>query len=613
MRPLRYLVVDDREEIVELISDVIRMSEPDGRIYCAFDGIEAVDTACNCLPDIVILDIMMPKMNGYQVCRLLKNDSRFNSTRILFLTGRSRNVDRYRGLKSGAELFVTKPFVLEELMEMIRHLREMVIADPAFDLSEPHPPRGKSLQRGDGPDLSGILTKVNDLLDRKVYEMTVINDLISAVRSDFSEEKAKEIFLTGFMNLYGLNSLIFCEPYRSSRKASMARLVTRGGEFPGTPPVILDYPFPFRMFEGDSIFFPGTGELKFGKQKSASRKGSDAFFLIHRVCESFGMAVEMAVSVKSRDKIIGLLLIGPGVDLSDSGVHTGSMELFTVQFGMVLDNMRLYRELEKQISHLARANRELTKIRGNLIRSEKIAAVASLATGVAHEINNPLGVISACVQSMLDAENLPGDVVEDLRLIKGETYRAASIIRTLLNFSRQIPLTLQSMEIVSWIHGILDSGLPGLQTDGIEIVRDIFPGRIRVEARDELFRTILLNLLSNACQAVREYDSGRGRITVSLGPTSRKKRMKLTVCDDGVGISEHNILKIFDPFFTTKPVGEGVGLGLTLVYAAVKNLRGDIKVESRQGEGSRFEITIPASGIEGMRNEKKRSGKTARR
>lgn len=611
MRPLRYLVVDDREEIVELISDVIRLAEPSARINTAYDGIEAIARACNCLPDIVVLDIMMPKMNGYQVCRLIKSDSRFKTTKILFLTGKSLNVDRYRGIKTGAELFVTKPFILEELLEFIRRLREMVIKDPAFDPSEDPRRPLRPAESDFSPDLSGILTKVNDLLDRKVYEMTVINDLISSVRSDFSEEKTKGIFLTGLMNLFGLTTLVFCEPYRSGRKGTLARFVARGSDvMSGSQSVMMESPFPFRMFDDRKTvcFEPEDEKIPAGSHITTRPP------LFRQIVERFGLDAQIAVSVKSRDKTMGILVFGITPELPNFEELDESMELFTDQFGMVLDNMRLYRELEKKVDHLARANVELSKIRGNLIRSEKIAAVAKLATGVAHEINNPLGVISACAQTMLDTgSNLPAETIEDLTLIKAETLRAASIVRTLLNFSRQIPLTLQSMELVSWINEILNRGLPGNSMQEIEVVRNIIPGRVRIDARDELLRTITVNLFSNACQAIRESGRKDGRIEVSLWPTSGRKKVKLSISDNGIGIPSVNILKIFDPFFTTKAIGEGVGLGLTLVYTAVKNLGGEIKVESQPGEWTRFDITIPASCIEGVTNERKRGGKASRR
>ncbi len=233
---------------------------------------------------------------------------------------------------------------------------------------------------------------------------------------------------------------------------------------------------------------------------------------------------------------------------------------------------------------LTESQDELEKTREQIYQSEKLAALGRFSAGVAHEINNPLGGMLNCVKSIKEA---PND--EDLRnryidLIEKGLKRIETTSRQLLNFGRKEPLQLKEVDVDALIKecfSLMTYNLKEISFDyDLALKR---PVAIDVEALTQ----VIINIGLNAIQAISE----RGSIQVHSYENG--SGIVITISDDGVGIENENIRKIFDPFFTTKDISEGTGLGLSVTYAQVQRMDGNIRVTSKKDEGSCFQIELP--------------------
>jgi two-component system NtrC family sensor kinase len=248
---------------------------------------------------------------------------------------------------------------------------------------------------------------------------------------------------------------------------------------------------------------------------------------------------------------------------------------------------------------LIRSSQEVVKrsdeLRHQLFHATKLASVGELATGVAHEINNPLAVIvaaSGAVRDMLDPEfNLnpsPAEIIKEIDTIDSAAFRARTITRQLLDFGRKNEAQLSPCDV----NQILDEVLVGLKERefrlaDIEIVRNYDPGLPEILVDRDQIRQVFLNLINNAGDAI----SGPGTITLT---TSRNDQyVKVNIKDTGSGMSLEQIDRIFDPFYTTKEVGKGTGLGLSVSLSIVESLGGTIDVQSLEGSGSSFMVSLP--------------------
>ena len=224
-------------------------------------------------------------------------------------------------------------------------------------------------------------------------------------------------------------------------------------------------------------------------------------------------------------------------------------------------------------------------------QAEKLAALGTLAAGLAHELNNPIGIISSRVEIMLlDAESqpLPQEVTEDLRVLHRHSQRVARTAQALLSFARQPPGQRAPVDLNHLVEDTLLLMEKQMVKDGIAVKRALALELPPVWGDDNALQQVLLNLLTNARDAL---DRG-GEIAVETAPVAgHPGATRLVVRDTGPGIPPEVLPKIFDPFFTTKSAG--TGLGLSISYGIVRDHKGTLDVQSRAGEGASFIVTFP--------------------
>lgn len=228
-------------------------------------------------------------------------------------------------------------------------------------------------------------------------------------------------------------------------------------------------------------------------------------------------------------------------------------------------------------------------MRAQLAQADKLASIGELSSGIAHEINNPLGIILGYTQLMMRNQMANPHLCADLKTIQKHTRHCKAIVEDLLNFAR----TSKPKKELCNVHDIITEVIHFIQqhtnTDKIRI-ETMFDTDIEALLLDEKkIKQVFINLIMNARYAV----DAKGTITVKTSKDPLFDDVLIQVIDDGSGIEKKNIERIFDPFFSTKPTGEGTGLGLSVSYGIIKNHGGNIDVESDPGKGTTFTVTLP--------------------
>jgi two-component system NtrC family sensor kinase len=250
--------------------------------------------------------------------------------------------------------------------------------------------------------------------------------------------------------------------------------------------------------------------------------------------------------------------------------------------------------------------KESDRTRAQLEHAAKLASVGELAAGIAHEINNPLAIISEEAGLMKDLMSSefgepvkPNDLTEHLDNIQESVFRCRNITRKLLGFVRKSSMDLKPYDVNKLIDGVLDGFLSHEMTiSNIEIIRDYGPDIPRLVTDSNQFQQVLLNIINNAADAL---ESRPGKITVTTSLAG--DNVNVAVSDTGKGMNEEQLSKIFMPFYTTKVVGKGTGLGLSVSYGIIKSLGGKIKVDSTLGKGSTFTIVMPVHSLSALEKE----------
>jgi histidine kinase len=238
----------------------------------------------------------------------------------------------------------------------------------------------------------------------------------------------------------------------------------------------------------------------------------------------------------------------------------------------------------------------------NLIQASKMATLGEMATGIAHELNQPLSVIKTASsffvkkldrQQAIDPDTLGGM----LRKIDANVDRATRIIDHMRQFARKSDLTLERVQLNDVIHRAFEIFSQQLKLRNIEVDWELDPHLPKIEADPGRLEQVFINLLINARDAIEERwglsDAGTGMKRIRIVTQGSEQVVTCEICDTGVGIPANITEKIFEPFFTTKQAGKGTGLGLSISYGIVKDCRGRIRVKPQTGGGACFLLEFP--------------------
>ena len=241
---------------------------------------------------------------------------------------------------------------------------------------------------------------------------------------------------------------------------------------------------------------------------------------------------------------------------------------------------------------------ELRNIQEQLLQTEKLSAMGILSAGVAHEINNPLGVISMYAEMSLEdlEEEHPvetediEELRENLKTIIRKSEKAGNIVRNLLEFSRQTKSEKKVVNINQTIEKSLNITHNQADIQNVKIETFLEPSLNPVLADEAKIQQVWTNIIINALQAMTDG----GKLTIITRNVPSPNMVEAQFADTGSGIPKENLGKIFDPFFSTKETGKGTGLGLSVSYGIIQEHEGTISVDSEPGRGTTFIIQLPA-------------------
>jgi len=240
---------------------------------------------------------------------------------------------------------------------------------------------------------------------------------------------------------------------------------------------------------------------------------------------------------------------------------------------------------------------QVQKIQEKLDQAAKLASIGELVDSVAHEINTPTGIIATVTDGILLSDCAQMACAADLGVIKKQVRRIKTYTKSLLAFSRRMPFQPEPNDMIELIEECLFLVSPRIRANRVEVVRELpaaFPkftfDRPRVEQ-------VIINLLNNAI----DFVEAPGRITLKLETvletdSQEEKMAVLTISDNGKGIADADLPNIFEPFYSTKPLSKGTGLGLSISKSIIERHNGQIKIKTKQNQGTSFMIYLPQDG-----------------
>jgi len=370
-----------------------------------------------------------------------------------------------------------------------------------------------------------------------------LTDYVITIARDISEEKKKELELVRFHNV-------------AEGSVNPVQITDLNGKMIYVNPAFIKvsgYSKEELLGENPRIFGSGKHPKKFWVKVWKTISSGKVWF------------GEIEDKRKNGEPFYSQLLISPIMD--KDGKVTG-------YFGIHRD-ISEKRVLEKQLIH-----------------TQKMESIGTLAAGLAHEVGNPLASISALVQVVQRNTNEPF-TNEKLGLIKTQVTRISKIIRDLVDFSRPSNYELKSIDINKSLEETVEMTRVGTKAKDIEFNVKLSDEVPVLPLIPDQIEQVFLNILINAVDAITEMNSNDREKRIDVESFISDNEVVITITDNGPGIEEQNINKIFEPFFTTKEQGKGTGLGLWVSYGIMKSFQGDIKVKSKAGEGTIFQLTLP--------------------
>lgn len=275
------------------------------------------------------------------------------------------------------------------------------------------------------------------------------------------------------------------------------------------------------------------------------------------------------------------------------------LDQLSASVGMLVDNLESSRKhLEKTVSELETANSNMEKMQKEIVRAEKMASIGRLSAGIAHEIGNPVGIISGYLE-MLKADDIdPDDRMDFAERASSELKRIDSIIRELLDYARPSDRIKCSVHVHQLVSDMVKAYDGSRALGKIRMRTLLDAANDLVMANPDQLRQVFMNLAINASDAISESKNRNGGVLAietfnSMMPDCKTPCLVIAFRDNGCGLKPGDIENVFDPFFTTKPSGKGTGLGLSVSLMMIEEAGGTIRAFSENDSGSEFRVLIP--------------------
>lgn len=538
---IKILAIDDHLDNLISLRALIKDAFPDSETITALNGIKGLELAASEDPDIILLDVVMPVLDGFEVCKRLKADDRLNDIPVIFITAaRSDKASRIRAMEVGADAFLAKPIDENELIAQIRAMVKIKWANLE--------------KRKEKEKLSGIVDeKTLELKRTHIATLNLLEDLKrenearkkneDALRK--SEQRFRSLVENAFDGIYLTNGKYFYfvnDRFCEIIGYSAAEL---------TSP---DFDFGVTMTEKSR---------KTVRERTNLRKNDKT------VAETYELQV-LTKDGKFKVVEVSTVNLGQGKDLNVMGIVRDITER---------------RKIEQQI-----------------IQSERLSALGEMSAGMAHEINQPLNTLSILLDNILFEAKESHSVSEAYLLSKsGKIFDNILRIRNLIDHVRDFSRShegyiLTLFDINQSVVNALSMVSEQFRIAGIGIQLNLAEDLPKIKGNTFKFEQVILNFISNSKDALLEKKAQLGEaypMYLKIRSWFDKENIYLDVEDNGIGIKEEIIDKITQPFFTTKKPGKGTGLGLAISYGIIEELQGKLSIKSKLSAGTTISLTIP--------------------
>jgi PAS domain S-box-containing protein len=623
------VLADDNADMRDYVR---RLLSPAHNVIAVANGQEALEAAVQNKVDLVLTDVMMPKLDGFALLKALRQSPQTASIPIILLSARAGDESRVEGLKAGADDYLIKPFSARELLARVdAHLGLARVRRE----SEEH------------------CRKLMELLPAGVYTCEAPSGIIT-----YHNRHAAELW--GRAPVIGDTDERFCGSFRLFRpdgkplphaETPMAQVLN------GAPPV-RNQEVVVERLDGSRITVlvnidPVTNaagkitgainvfeDVTDWKQAEAARRrlaaivesSDDAIvskdlngiiiswnqaaerLFGYRAEEVVGKPVTLLIPPERRDEEPGILeriRRGERIEHYETVRQRKGGTLLDISLtvspirdaqGTIVGASKIARDItqRKQTEERLRQSeeklrRQAQELEQQLIMSGRLVSLGEVTASMAHEFNNPLGIIIGFVEDMLGSTDPADPNYRALRIVDEESKRCRQIVRDLMDYARPKNTDFCSTSITDVVEKTLQLVENRLYKQKIMLQKRLAPDLPRIHADPQQLEQVLVNLYLNAIDAMPEG----GTLTVEPkleACDGTSPGIVITVADTGFGIQESDLHKIFLPFFTAKK-RRGLGLGLSICQRIIKNHSGKIEFQSRLGEGTTFNIYLP-SGLD---------------
>lgn len=624
---IKVLVVDNDRFILELMKKIL--SGESYEVKTAESGLAALDLLKDYTPDIMFIDLVMPNIDGRRLCKIIQGIPKLKNTHLIILSAvaEEEGVDLE---ELGVDALIPKaPYQImsdqiQQVLDESLHTTPRILRKADLD-DQGH------YQLGVIRELMSVKKHFELILERMsegILEISPEGRVLYANPSAQSLVAAPEARLLGtyFVDLFD----------GSDRQRVVELMLTGGasGHITDENPVGLnEYLVTVSVLPIDDTDITAIIILTdVTKRKRAERvlkeakeyteniintmadslivlKPDRTINLVNRVtCDLLGYAEQELIGkpievvfhecAPPREALIEEIGQVGTVRYPGMGYKTRAGEHIPVSFS----GSAMYEEGDHDhllgIICIAHDMREIEELQAQIRHADRLAATGVLSAGVAHEIKNPLAIIIQGLESlMFSLSSVPDNALymDMIGRIKNAAKRADTIVKGLLDFSRQSNASFDLVEVAAVIDDALSLLEPQAKGSGIEIVRNYAAGVNKIRADKNQMGQVFINLLMNAIEAMP--DGGTITITTQIAEDEEKgARLELIFADTGSGIPEETAQNVFEPFFTTKTESLNTGLGLSVTRGIVEKHQGLIYIQGRVDKGTRVTISLPYDG-----------------
>ena len=572
----KILVVDDNETDRKLLCAILQAEGLE--TLQAADGEQALAVLEGQAIGAVISDILMPKMDGFNLCRTVRKSGRGRELPFIFYTASFTSAaDEALALQAGADRFLHKPAPAKAILNTLR--------DATRQTANPRPDSVESVSESVvmkyySEQLVTKLEEKNKALNQRTFEMER-----EIVERTLAEREAKDNLKLADGLRHSLLGVI-----EDQKKAETALRVSEA-RFRAAALAVSDVIWtnnPQGMMEGEQ---PGWSQ--FTGQTLEEYQGYGWTQAVHPEDTQPTLTAWKAALTEKR-----LFAFEHRVRRNDGAWRTCAIRAVPV---IGADGaIREWVGVHTDITELKEAEEKKRQLESQLVQSQKLETLGTLAGGMAHDFNNLLTGVLGFVDLTLQSLPPEHEHAAFLRHAREGGIRASELVKRLLLYARKAPSAARQAvhldKLIAETTTLFAATLPASIAIRTETIATVGP----VSADAGQLQQVLMNLFVNAAQAIGSHP---GRITIELSPADGRPtngencapspHACVAVTDTGCGMDEATQARMFDPFFTTKALGEGTGLGLSIVHGIVHDHGGRLRVRSSPGQGSRFEIFLP--------------------